>query len=130
MTIKLASNWLNPKFFGFSVCAVVKYPFIDDYSMGYVTCNCSLKTNDGDYHDHAFYLKDSARLAGKPFLRSKYVFLAYDFNLYRKAIKKSFYYEEATFNFSGGANNLYRPVNRFKVRKCGVHLFYAQHEEC
>ncbi|XP_050231583.1 disease resistance protein RPV1-like [Mercurialis annua] len=136
ISIKLPSNWLNPKFLGFAMCGVVECTDFTELSDIYILCYCDLTTDRGDHQTVNCILRGLPSYSGEMqqnFGRSNYVFMGYDFSLCLRSIQEkdteaSNNYSEATITFCSKKEAGHSYTLR-KVNKCGVHLMYSQDEE-
>lgn len=131
VTAKLPSNWLNSMFSGLAVSAVTKFKgayYASDVS---AKCSCTLKGKDGEY-SFSFYLLSWHDQSDRS-LESDHMFLGcVPWSKYI-SIEEGEQFDEATFEIvvENGiiTSDFTAPVRPSCIRRCGVHFFYANHEQ-
>ncbi|XP_022727906.1 inactive disease resistance protein RPS4-like [Durio zibethinus] len=123
-TVKLHPDWQGVRSWGFVPCVVVDCDE-HDVEIIRIICKFRLKTKGGDYR-HFKSIWEYYRVDDQDPERfqSNHVFIWFDDNM----LQEDENYEEASFKFyiEGHSNN--GRFDRFKVKKCGVHIFYGNAE--
>ncbi|XP_031280366.1 disease resistance-like protein DSC1 [Pistacia vera] len=126
ITLELPPGWISENFLGFAMCVVLSFP--DHHIVGkdfYVRCECKTKTKDGELKTifGHLYAWDMFYGGSPDYVKSDHVFLTWEPRDVWKAIDDCYVelhdIDKATFEFL---------VEDFEceVKKCGMHLLYAQ----
>ncbi|KAJ4722978.1 Disease resistance protein (TIR-NBS-LRR class) family [Melia azedarach] len=130
-TLELLPGWFNNKFMGFAFCVVVSFPSNNihesqqqDYG---VWCDFKFKTDqDGDDH---WQVASSMSVGKICYVESDHVILAYHFRMFCED-DHYIYRNETTqhYNLQFDLIDLQSEerVDDQVVKKCGIHLLYAQ----
>ncbi|KAI9165801.1 hypothetical protein LWI28_020782 [Acer negundo] len=127
--VKLLPCWLNDNFVGFGLCAVVAFrDHEDNGAFLYINFECKLKSEDGqlDVSYGTFGHFNTSRSRRKCYkIGSDHVYMGFDSTTIYLDDIDELYYDEAFFQFYF-EGPLGKPIECCKVKKCGVHLMYAQ----
>ncbi|XP_031272442.1 disease resistance protein RPP2B-like [Pistacia vera] len=123
INLELPSNWLNPSFVNFAMCAVVEFRNYHNEGQGLVVgCECKFKTNDEIVLYHGT-LKGWHYNSGPENVNSDHIFMGYDFHMC-----PSGYYDKITIQFYAEDLNNKR-IACCNVKECGIHLLYTEINE-
>ncbi|XP_060668152.1 disease resistance-like protein CSA1 [Ziziphus jujuba] len=123
----LPLNW-HCNLLGIALCTVVAFKNCDVYRDSWISCECSLKRNNGISHKFSWLMSRNRMMASKTrgVANSDHMFLLYDHSIFEDFIKKQANFLSSTCNATFSFHSI---CGCSYVTKCGISLLYAQDAE-